>query len=204
MGARSDGNEALRVAAQLPSTEAEGPGRRYAIWLQGCPLRCPGCCNPEMLPLEGGALVPVAELVRAVIAAAGREGVEGLTLLGGEPFAQAPAAARLAEAVRGAGLGVMVFSGFTLAELEARAAFEPAVAALLATCDLLVDGRFERDRPERARRFIGSSNQVMYFLSSRYAPDDPRLRAPNSVEIRLGGGLLTVNGWPAAARALLR
>ena len=40
----------------------------------------------------------------------------------------------------------MIYSGFTLAELEARAAAaEPAVARLLAATDLLVDGRYVRD-----------------------------------------------------------
>jgi anaerobic ribonucleoside-triphosphate reductase activating protein len=40
----------LRIAQILPSTAAEGPGRRFTLWFQGCPLGCPGCCNPEMLP----------------------------------------------------------------------------------------------------------------------------------------------------------
>ena len=44
----------LSVAQIVPCTEAEGPGRRFALWFQGCPLRCPGCCNPEMLPFTGG------------------------------------------------------------------------------------------------------------------------------------------------------
>src|SRR4051812_10819834 len=52
----------LRLAQVIACTEAEGPGRRFAVWVQGCPLRCPGCCNPEMLPFEGGHEVGVDEL----------------------------------------------------------------------------------------------------------------------------------------------
>ena len=44
----------LQVAQIVPCTEAEGPGRRFALWFQGCPLRCPGCCNPEFIPFAGG------------------------------------------------------------------------------------------------------------------------------------------------------
>src|SRR5690348_18476003 len=92
----------VQVAQIIPCTEAEGPGRRFALWFQGCPLRCPGCCNPEMLPFDGGRDVPLAEVVRQVEAAA-TDGVEGVTLLGGEPLAHAAGAAALARAVRAAG-----------------------------------------------------------------------------------------------------
>src|SRR5947199_3402964 len=107
----------VRVAMTVPCTEAEGPGRRFALWFQGCPLRCPGCCNPQMLPFEGGEEVPVSALAGLALAAADRDGVEGITLLGGEPTAQARGASALARAVRESGLSVMVFSGFTLEEI---------------------------------------------------------------------------------------
>src|SRR5258708_18463055 len=81
------------VAHWTPCTDAEGPGKRFALWFQGCPMRCPGCCNPEMLPFEGGSKIPVAELEALFIEAQKRHGIEGITLLGGEPLAHAPAAA---------------------------------------------------------------------------------------------------------------
>src|SRR5947208_855180 len=59
----------LSVAQVVPCTEAEGPGRRFALWFQGCPLRCPGCCNPEMLPFAGGRQMPLAEVLGQVDAA---------------------------------------------------------------------------------------------------------------------------------------
>ncbi|HXU00122.1 MAG TPA: 4Fe-4S single cluster domain-containing protein [Polyangia bacterium] len=198
-GQLSDGAGVLRVAAVVPDTEAEGPGRRFAVWLQGCPLRCPGCCNPEMLSFRGGETRVPRELAAAACAV---PALEGVTLLGGEPFAQAEAAAVFAEIVRAAGLSVMVFSGYTLAELRAF----PQAAALLASCDLLVDGRYDRTRPEPpgGRRWIGSANQVMHRLSARYAADDPRFTTGNTVELRLSAAerSLTVNGWPAAASAV--
>src|SRR5438270_9754122 len=97
----------LQVAQTVACTEAEGPGRRFALWLQGCPLRCPGCCNPEMLPFAGGELMPVSGLTEQVRRAADRDGVEGITLLGGEPTAQAEGASALARSARALGLSVM-------------------------------------------------------------------------------------------------
>lgn len=181
---------AIQVAMIVRQTEAEGPGLRYAVWVQGCPLRCVGCCNPEMLEVRPADPREPGDLAEEACAA----GVEGVSLLGGEPFAQADALARFAEAVRARGLSVMIFSGYALAELRALPGEGPA--RLLAAADLLVDGRYDASRRSSRRRFIGSDNQVMHFLSPRYAPDDPRLLGPQTVELRLRGGELTLNGWP--------
>lgn len=180
---------AIQVAMIVPRTEAEGPGLRYAVWVQGCPLRCVGCCNPEMLAFRPADRREPDELIAAAVAA----GVEGVSLLGGEPFAQAAGLATLAEGVRARGLSVMVFSGYTLAELREQG---PDAARLLAATDLLVDGRYDASRRTTTRRYIGSDNQVLHFLSPRYTPEDPRLHASNTLELRLRGGEITLNGWP--------
>lgn len=189
----------LRVAAIVDDTQAEGPGRRWALWVQGCSIRCAGCCNPEMFDDRGGAPIALDELARQVAVAQTR-GVDGVTFLGGEPFEQADALAVLARGARALGMTVMVFSGYTLDQLRGRA----GAAELLAATDLLVDGPYDRMRPEppppRGRRWIGSANQVMHHLTAAYAPDDPALRAANTIEIRLSGGALQVNGWPSADR----
>jgi anaerobic ribonucleoside-triphosphate reductase activating protein len=189
----------LRVAQWIADTEAEGPGRRFALWVQGCSLRCPGCCNPEMFSAERGEWVDAADIAQRVLST---PGIEGLSVLGGEPFEQPRAVAEVCRAVRAAGLGVMVYSGYTLEEL--RAMRSPDVDALLAEVDLLVDGRFEQANPERRRRWVGSANQRLHFLTGRYRADDPCFTMPNTVEFRLVKGQLTVNGWPRAADALRR
>jgi anaerobic ribonucleoside-triphosphate reductase activating protein len=185
----------LRIAQMVPCTEAEGPGRRFALWFQGCPLRCPGCCNPEMLSFEGGTSISLRDVVARIEEATRKHGIEGITLLGGEPLAHAAGAAALAQAVRQQGLTVMVFTGYTLE--EARRLSDPAVAEMLALTDILVDGPYLRDQPETRRRWIGSANQRIHFLSDRYRADDPCWLLPNTLEIRWRGGELTVNGFPA-------
>lgn len=182
----------LCVAQMISDTTAEGPGRRFGLWLQGCPLRCQGCCNPEMWPPDGGELYEVAELVETIRA---QEQIEGLTLLGGEPFAQAAAAAELCRPLRDRGLSIVIFTGYTLEELERRAA--PPELELVSLCDLLIDGPYLPNHRETRRRWVGSSNQSFHFLTDRYRDDDERLAQANSVELRLVDGVLTVNGWPA-------
>jgi anaerobic ribonucleoside-triphosphate reductase activating protein len=185
----------LRIAQIVPCTEAEGPGRRFALWFQGCPLRCPGCCNPEMLPFDGGERLAAAEALRQMEEATRLYQIEGITLLGGEPLAHAEGAAALARAAHGLDLSVMVFTGYVLE--DALQTSDPAVADLLNETDILVDGPYLHAQPETRRRWIGSANQRVHFLSGRCAADDPRWLLPNTLEIRLRGPELTVNGFPA-------
>ena len=187
----------LRVAQMIDDTEAEGPGRRFALWVQGCSLRCPGCCNPEMFSADkGGAIHEVDALVERILAV---PDLEGISVLGGEPFEQHEALAELCARVRAAGRSVMIYTGYTLGELKTR-----GVDALLAQVDLLVDGRFEQGKPDTKRRWIGSTNQAMHFLSPRYSQLDARFSTSNTVELRFVNGQLTINGWPQAANAFRR
>ena len=180
----------VNTAMVVPRTEAEGPGLRFAIWGQGCPLRCPGCCNPEMLAFVPRTARRPSDLVEEAV----RAGVEGVSFLGGEPFAQAEGFAAVAEGVQARGLTVMVFSGYPLKVLRARP--DEASRRLLAATDLLVDGPYIEAERTTDRRWIGSANQGLRFLTDRYQPDDPRFAAPNHLEIRLVDGVLELNGWP--------
>ena len=186
----------LQVAQFVPATDAEGPGRRAALWLQGCPMRCVGCCNPEMLPFVGGKSHSVAEVTSWIAEAQLMHEIEGVSLLGGEPFAQPVAAAKLAAEIQNLGLTLMIYSGYRLAEIQAQAKHNDGVQSLLDHTDLLVDGQYEQDKPEPTRRWIGSTNQQIHFLTDRYSPDDARWQQPNTLEIRLVDGELSVNGFP--------
>ena len=187
----------LRIATIVDDTRAEGPGRRWALWVQGCSIRCPGCCNPEMFDERRGEPAELAALAARIDRARAR-GVEGVTFLGGEPFEQAAGLAALARHARELGMTVMVFSGYVLDQLRAR----PDAAELLALTDLLVDGPYDRTQPEptppAGRRWIGSANQQMHFLTAAYSPEDPQMRDANTIEIRLINGALVINGWPSA------
>ncbi len=172
----------------MPRTVAEGPGTRYAIWVQGCTLRCPGCFNPHLWTSRGGTLRRPADLVAEATAA----GAEGITVLGGEPLDQPRATAALVRRARAAGLSTVVFTGHTLEELQARGA--PGVAEVLAATDLLVDGPYRAELPDRARPWLGSTNQRFHFLTDRYGPPD--VVAPDRVEVRVAAdGAVELNGW---------
>ena len=74
---------------------------------------------------------------------------------------------------------------------------DPDVERLLAHTDILVDGPYVRELPDTTRRWIGSTNQRIHFLSNRYRADDPCWRERNTLEIRVRGAEISVNGFPA-------
>lgn len=186
----------LNVAAWLSCTEAEGPGLRAALWVQGCAKRCHGCCNPAFLKLEERRLVSAESVIEDLARARAAAGIEGVTFLGGEPFLQARGLAEVAEGARRLGLSVMVFSGYTLEELQQLRL--PGTHELLAAADILVDGPYESGLPDHARNWVGSRNQRFHYLTDRY---DAAIEAVGAgervVEWRIrADGTLSVNGWP--------
>jgi anaerobic ribonucleoside-triphosphate reductase activating protein len=184
------------VAATVPCTVAEGPFRRFALWVRGCSLRCAGCCNPELFE-PGDDATHVASL--GLEDARDAHSLEGITILGGEPLEQIDGVIELAEHARALGLGVIVFSGYTRAEASRREGF----ARLWSAIDTLVDGRFDARAPDRDRRYLGSTNQVLHHRTDRYA-DAELWRGPKRVEIHIGAGdRVHVNGDPGTARRVL-
>lgn len=74
----------------------------------------------------------------------------------------------LAEVAKGAqtlGLSVMVFSGYTMSELGEMQL--PGVEQLLRYTDVLVDGPYEANKPDKTRRWVGSTNQQFHYLTRR-------------------------------------
>lgn len=75
---------------------ADGPGLRLVIFLQGCPLRCRYCHNPDTWQVTGGTLMSVSELVRRAKRFKPYFGSNGgVTISGGEPLLQADFTAAL-------------------------------------------------------------------------------------------------------------
>ena len=181
----------LRIHRFLPSTKVEGPGTRACLQVQGCPIHCPGCAVPFTWQEDGGIIIEVEELAEKILR--GPE-IEGITFLGGEPFAQAGELAKLAGILKLEGLSVMTFTGYVLEDL--RKGGNPDIMQLLAATDFLVDGPFKREFLDTSRPWIGSSNQRYHFLTDRYLYLEKQLNnIPNRLEVRLApDGRVSVNG----------
>ena len=78
-----------RVSSVQSLGAVDGPGLRYVVFLQGCPLRCRYCHNPETWPADGGTLRTAEDLcatVQRYRTYFGENG--GVTVSGGEPLMQ--------------------------------------------------------------------------------------------------------------------
>ncbi len=184
----------LNLAQWIPATRTEGPGLRFALWFQGCSIRCPGCCNPEMLPFRKAHPLTVDYTLELIEDAVERFGIEGITCLGGEPFDQPDGLAELLEKVRSKGLSSVVFTGYTLEALRENPT--PSVRRALRNIDVLIDGPFVRELSTESRRWIGSENQRLHFLSPRYAGDPSFWRGSNQIEIFFDGKEVWICGFP--------
>lgn len=117
----------------------DGPGVRFVVFLQGCPLRC-GCChNPDTWEREGGqsmsaeTLAARAERYRAYF---GKEG--GVTLSGGEPLLQAEFSAAFFAKAHKKGMNTCLDTAGCL--------FSDAVKSLLEETDrVLLDVKYSTD-----------------------------------------------------------
>lgn len=178
----------MRIAELIKLTEVEGPGRRAALWLQGCSIRCPGCCNPEFLDPHGGLDRDPLALADELAALP----VEGLTLLGGEPLDQAAELESLLRRLRAnSKLGIILFTGYPWEIVRAR------FPQILDCCDLIKAGPFAAALHPDPRRWIGSTNQTVHALTDRYralAAAWPAAR--REIEIHLRGDAIVINGTP--------
>ena len=93
----------------------DGPGIRFVVFMQGCPLRCKYCHNPDSWLLSDGEERTVADLTQEILRYRSYYGEKGgLTVSGGEPLLQIDFVTELLKSVKSYGINTAVdTSGFT-------------------------------------------------------------------------------------------
>lgn len=179
----------IDVFKLLKNTQVEGPGKRFCIWVQGCKKHCPNCWAKDTWEFGIGTKYSVDDLFNQIKEV---QDIEGVTFLGGEPFEQADELAELSIKIKGLGLSVLCFTGYTLEELQSKN--DDGVNLFLSNIDLLIDGGFEQDKFDLSRPWVGSSNQRYIFLTDFYNQEIIS-RYNNKIEARIGeDGKLEING----------
>ncbi len=147
-----------RFADYKPFQFVDGEGVRCSIYLSGCLFGCKECFNESIQNFNVGELY-TDEIENKIIEDLSQSYVQGLTILGGEPFLNTQVAIKLCERVRkefGNTKDIWVYSGYTYEQLQIASEDK---RELLNLCDVLVDGPFILALKDLTLKFRGSSNQ---------------------------------------------
>ena len=83
----------------------DGPGIRFVVFLQGCPMRCKYCHNPDTWKLDAGKDMSVRELMTEILKYRHYFGSDGgVTVSGGEPLVQIDFVIELFKALKAEGI----------------------------------------------------------------------------------------------------
>ena len=187
-------SERIEISHYVLETKVLGPYTRSAMWVHGCCFNCKGCIAEEMNKAELD-IVTVDDLVDTF---ANVESCEGITISGGEPFLQAGALSKMIKGIKARrDYGVIVYSGFTLEELERKN--DTDISDFLGQIDILIDGRYLESMNDGVP-FRGSSNQRIILLTERYADvfDEYYLKQKKrDIEIRIEEHKVYMVGVPS-------
>jgi anaerobic ribonucleoside-triphosphate reductase activating protein len=155
----------INLAAFQPETQALGPGKRVAIWVQGCPFHCKGCIAQDWIPTQPANLITPVDLANIILTI---PDLEGITISGGEPMLQAQALNLLLDIIFDKrDLGVICFTGFKVEQLQ-HSPPNVFVNPFLSNIDLLIDGLYVESL-NNGKGLRGSTNQRFHHLTKRYS-----------------------------------
>lgn len=146
----------LYLADYNKDSISEGEGLRNVIYISGCLHRCPDCFSPETHAFDYG--IPFTRERQArVIQDLQNPLIDGLTLCGGDCFFSPVDTARFVAKVRQVcpNKTVWAYTGFTYEELLQ----DSDRLDLLLLLDVVIDGKFQKDKRDVSLPYRGSSNQ---------------------------------------------
>lgn len=143
---------------------ANGEGIRVTLFVSGCRNHCKNCFQPQTWDFEYGNEF-TSETEEYILSLLDSDYVQGLTILGGEPFEPSnqeslyPFLEKVKQ--RFPQKDIWMFSGFTLEEMRDKTcrANGDFTEKILSVIDVLVDGRFVEELKDITLKFRGSSNQ---------------------------------------------
>ena len=135
---------------------SNGVGVRCSLFVSGCTHHCKGCFNKETWDFDYGEHF-TTDVKNMIINHLKQPQVDGISILGGEPFDNAygliPLLSEIALTIPDK--DVWIYSGYTYEQLTKR----HDTMRLLSLCDVLVDGKFVEELKDITLKFRGSTNQ---------------------------------------------
>jgi anaerobic ribonucleoside-triphosphate reductase activating protein len=115
----------MLIHAILPVSQANGPGRRTVLFVQGCTLACEGCWNSRTHAFTGPE-VSVPDVLDTLLRHVSEQQLHGVTFSGGEPVQQARDVAPLLKTLRAAipEISIGIFTGYSQRGAQSRAVLD--------------------------------------------------------------------------------
>lgn len=154
---------------------ANGIGVRTSLFVSGCRHHCKDCFNAQTWDFSYGEPFTEQTMIE-ILDACEPDWINGLSLLGGEPFEPENQRVLLPFLVlfkeKFPQKDIWCYSGFTFEEITGRVksrAKTDISAEMLSLIDVLVDGRFEESKKDISLKFRGSSNQRVIDIKKTLA-----------------------------------
>lgn len=142
---------------------SNGPGIRISLYVSGCRNKCKGCFNKETWDFKYGKEF-TNEVLQKIIKEANKDYIEGLTIVGGEPF-EPENQETVLEIIKEfkkkyPNKNIWVFTGYLLDnQIKKWCDTLPHTKDIITNIDVLVDGKFIEELKDPDLGFRGSSNQ---------------------------------------------
>jgi len=146
--------EMIKLYHIIENSSTNGPGNRFVIWTQGCPLQCEGCFNQPTHKADDGFDVSIEALATQINQTMG---IRGLTLTGGEPLFQAKEINLLLDLID-KDLDILLFSGYTFDEIKA----DNNKMKILQQIDAALLGRYNKNlsHPFYGKKLVVRTNRI--------------------------------------------
>jgi anaerobic ribonucleoside-triphosphate reductase activating protein len=165
----------LRIAGIETDSIVDGEGWRYVIFFQGCNHNCLGCHNPETHDFNGGKEFSVDDILKDLKELNPSKFMD-ITLSGGDPFFQAKEAINLCRALKKEDYNIWTYTGFEFEEFlnfinnkTTDERINRDMIEMLGYIDVVVDGKFNRDKITLDLEYRGSSNQRLVDVQKSMA-----------------------------------
>ena len=151
---------------------ADGPGVRVSLFVSGCRHHCKGCFNAETWNFDYGQPY-TQETEDALIKSLAPDYIQGLSVLGGEPFEpeNQEELVRLLKEIKEnyPKKNIWCYTGYTYDKdlLEGGKVYTPFTEEMLSYIDTLVDGQFIESQKDITLKFRGSANQRILDLNEK-------------------------------------
>jgi anaerobic ribonucleoside-triphosphate reductase activating protein len=159
----------MRYAGLIKNDTAAAPGMCVTFFVQGCPLRCPGCHNKDSWDYDGG-MEFTPKVLEEIIEALTANGINrNLCIMGGEPLCEDNAflTHMVIQEVRKKvpGVKVYIWSGYVYEDLLRST--NPHVRGALELADVLIDGPYIAAERDLTLNMRGSRNQRVIDLHKK-------------------------------------